>query len=108
VPTSFTKAPSAILDYLFDWTSWLATGETLTASTMTATTGITLTPPPTNTTTTATTGITLTPPPTNTTTTATVWLTGGTLGTAYQVTNHVTTNAGRQDDRTITVTIRDR
>lgn len=91
MPTSFTKDPSAVLDYLFDWTSWLTTGETLTASTMTATTGITLTPPP-----------------TNTTTTATVWLTGGTLGTAYQITNHVTTSAGRQDDRTITVTIRDR
>ncbi len=90
MPTSFTKDSAAVLDYLFDWSSWLAAAETITASTVTATTGITV------------------QSSSNTTTTATVWLAGGTLGTAYQVTNHVTTNAGRQDDRTITVTIRDR
>lgn len=90
MPTSYTKDPQATLDYLFDWSGWLATGETITASTMTATTGITV------------------QSASFTTTTATVWLAGGTLGTAYQVTNHVTTNAGRQDDRTITITIRDR
>lgn len=90
MPTSFTKDPQATLDYLFDWSSWLAAAETITASTVTTTTGITV------------------QSSSNTTTTATVWLTGGTLGTACQVTNHITTNAGRQDDRTITVTIRDR
>lgn len=51
---------------------------------------------------TAPTGITATTS-TNTTTTATVWLSGGTLGEYYRIVNHITTAAGRQDDRTIVI-----
>jgi len=42
---------------------------------------------------------------TNDTTSTTVWLSGGTLGREYTVTNHIVTAAGRADDRAITVTI---
>lgn len=80
----YTKDPSAVLDYTEDWTAWLA-GDTITAVAVTATAGITV-----NST-------------TNTTTTATVWLAGGTPPLAYTITFHVTTAAGRQDDRSITI-----
>lgn len=36
---------------------------------------------------------------------ATVWLSGGTLGGKYAVINHITTSEGREDDRTIVVTV---
>lgn len=91
MPTSFTKDPRAVLDYLIDWSGWLATAETITASTMTVDPA----------------GLTV-QSTSFTATTATVWLTGGTLGARYTVTNHITTSAGRQDDRTVTVTVRDR
>jgi len=91
VPTSFTKDSAAVLDYLIDWSEWLATAETITASTMTVDPA----------------GLTV-QSTSFTATTATVWLTGGALGARHAVTNHITTSAGRQDDRTITVTIRDR
>ena len=80
----FTKDPQAVLDYVNDWSAWLD-GDTITASTWTAATGITVTAS------------------TNTTTTATVWLSGGTLGEYYRIVNHITTAAGRQDDRTIVI-----
>jgi len=41
-------------------------------------------------------------------TTVTYWLSGGTLNTRYTIVNHITTSAGRQDDRTDSVTIHDR
>ena len=87
---AFVKSPSAVLDYLIDWTPDLATGETVTAHTITADTGITVTSH------------------TATTTAVTVWLSGGTDGVTYKVTCHVTTSAGRQDDRTITILCRQR
>lgn len=80
--------PQAILDYGKDWTDWLTGAETVTAVTATAT-GLTISTPA------AVSGagkIT------------TVWLTGGTIGTVYPVTFHITTSAGRQDDRTIWLT----
>ena len=86
----FIKDPAAVLDYRLDWSPWLAEGETITASTMTAATGISM------------------DSQTHDATTATVWLSGGTLGQQYAVTNHITTSAGRQDERTFTVTLRDR
>lgn len=82
----FTKDPDAILDYEIDWSSWLTPGDdTITGSSWTATSGITI------------------DSDTTTTTTATVWLSGGTAGSFYEVTNHIVTAAGREDDRTITL-----
>lgn len=43
-----------------------------------------------------------------TTTTAEVWLTGGTLGADYEVTNRITTAAGATEDRTMTIKVRKR
>ena len=91
----YIKDPSAVLDFVFDWSLWLATGETITASTITASTI------------TASTGITV-DSDTFTGTTVTYWLSGGTLNTLYTIVNHITTSAGRQDDRTDSVTIHDR
>ncbi len=86
----FEKDPNAILDYGCDWTLWLA-GDTITASTWAITpTGGTLT---TSLPTFAPTG------------TTTVWLTGGAVGERYTVTNHITTTAGRQNDRSFTLDI---
>lgn len=84
--------PASVLDYVVDWTSWLAAGETLTASSWTVGTGITQT----------------TPSPSFTTVKATIWLTGGTADSTYRITNHITTSAGRQDERSFTVRVLDR
>jgi len=86
----FIKDPEARLDYSFDWSEWLASGETITASTMTASVGITI------------------DASSNTLTSATAWLTGGTSGHSYTVTNHITTSANRQDDRTLTIRVQNR
>lgn len=82
---NFLKDPSAVLDYKIDWSAWLAAGDTILAAAWTATSGITVN--------------------SNvfTTTTATVWLSGGTESTIYQLTCHITTAAGREDERTIRV-----
>jgi hypothetical protein len=79
--------PTAVLDYTIDWTSWLAAGETISASTWLVATGMTQT----------------TPSPSIAGGKTTVWLTGGVAGQSYVVANHITTSQGRQDQRTFTV-----
>lgn len=92
----FLKDPDAVLDYLFDWasntnsngtTDWLQSGETITDHTITATTGITVD----------------SSALVNTATSVVAWLSGGTAGTKYNVTCHIVTSAGREDDRTIVI-----
>jgi hypothetical protein len=92
VVATYTKDPSATLDYGLDWGAkgWLLAGDTITASTFTVDAGLTK-------------GTT-----TNDTTTTTVWLSGGTDQTDYLVVNHITTAAGRQDERTFKVKVRNR
>ena len=102
----FIKDPNAKLDYSISWSAWLASGETISTSTWTATTGIT---------------ISATPAPSNTSTTTTVWLEGGVVNggeelgvsrgvsqRAYRITNRITTSAGRTDDRSIFVAVVER
>lgn len=84
----FIKDPQAVLDYQCNWADWLPTGDTITASSWAVDSGITA------------------DSHSNTTTTATVWLSGGTDGQSYRVTNHITTAQGRTDDRTIVVKVR--
>ncbi len=96
------KDPSEVLDYSIDWdrsaassaagTGWLASGETITVSTWTVPVGITQT----------------TPAPSITAGKTTIWLSGGTNSVTYTLTNHVTTSAGRQGERSFTVAVRDR
>ena len=86
----YTKDPSAVLDYVFDWTEWLATGETIDNYTTTADTGIAV------------------DSPTEDTGKVTVWLSGGTAGINYKVACLITTAAGRTDERTIWIKVTDR
>jgi hypothetical protein len=84
------KDPSAVLDYAFDWTEWLATGETITDYTITADTGITV------------------DSSTEDTGKVTVWLSGGTAGINYKVACLITTSASRTDERTIWIKVVER
>jgi hypothetical protein len=88
VPANFSKDPGDILDYAFNWTSWLGASETISSSTWTATpTGITI------------------GSNTFTTTQSTVWLSGGVEGSVYYVKNQIVTNQGRTVDRTMTIRV---
>ena len=86
----YTKDPDARLDYRVDWTLWLEDAETISTSEWIVPAGLTKVDE------------------SNATKTATVWLTGGTVGQTYRVTNRVTTNQNRIDDRSIQIDVRDR
>src|SRR5690606_36092562 len=92
------KDPSAVLDYVFDWTEWLATGETIAVDSETGEKLITIT---------ADTGITV-DSSTEDTGKVTVWLSGGTAGINYKVACKITTTAGRTDERTIWIKVVER
>ena len=79
--------PNDVKDYTLDWSRRLATDETITTSTWTAAAGITKNSD------------------SDTATTTTVWLSGGTAGEHYRITNHVVTSQGREYDWTITVQV---
>lgn len=85
----FLKDPDAKLDYTISWVTWLGL-DTISASAWTADAGI---------------AIAGSPAPSNTTTTATVWLSGGTAGEVYAVTNRIVTAAGRTQDGTIMIRV---
>jgi len=82
----WTKDADAVLDFTIDWGDWLGT-DTISASTWTCDSGITV------------------DSSSNTTTTTTVWLSGGTAGATYTVTNRIVTVAGRTEDRDLQVLI---
>mgnify|MGYP003594344428 FL=1 len=86
---SFVKDPDAVLDYEWDWSAWLGT-DTIASHTVTAATGLTVDTSE------------------ATSTAVTAWLSGGSVGMSYAVTCHVVTAAGREDDRTVTVTVMER
>ncbi len=86
----YTKDPSAVLDWAFDWTDWLAAAETITNHTITADTGLTV------------------DPSTEDAGVVTVWLSGGTAGENYKVACLVETSAGRTDERTIWIKVTNR
>ena len=82
--------PDALLDYSVDWSRWLVSGDTIASVSWTVPSGIT------------------NDHTSNTTSRATIWLTGGTPGKSYQITCHVVTAAGREDDRTFQITVVER
>ena len=86
----YTKDPSAILDWAYDWTDWLAAAETITDHTITADTGLTV------------------DSSTEEAGVVTVWLSGGTAGENYKVACLVETSAGRTDERTIWIKVVER
>lgn len=88
---SFIKDPGERQDYVIDWDDeYLAVGETISSSSWSVPSGLT------NYST------------SNSTTTATIWLSGGTHGQEYLVTNQVTTSAGRIAERSIKILVRER
>ena len=84
--TTMTKDPDATLDYQVDWSAWLG-ADTISTSTWVVPSGITKVVD------------------SKTTTTATIWLSGGTIGTLYQVTNRIVTALGRTDDRSLEIMV---
>ncbi len=84
------KDANARMDYVFDWSAWLA-GDTITGTPV-----VTVDP-----------GLNL-DLQTNDTTTVTVWLSGGTVGQVYKVSCRITTAAGRTDERTALIQVTDR
>lgn len=95
-PPVHIKDPNAKLDYPMNWTDWL----TEVADTITNSDWLITDPPDIELT--IETGLN-----TNTTTTATVWLSGGTVGQKYWVTNRITTTGGRIEDRSIIIKIKE-
>lgn len=94
---TFKKDPTAVLDFGINWSDvtavggpWLQGGETITASTWTVPAGLTKNSD------------------SKTSSATTVWLSGGTPGAQYQITNTITTSAGRTDSRSLTITITNR
>lgn len=97
---TYTHDPDAVLDYGADWSAWLAeVDDTITASTWTISTIADDEAPLVND---AEKGDTFDD------TTTTIWVKGGTVGEIYKLINHITTAAGRQDDRTLTVEVEER
>jgi hypothetical protein len=88
--TMFVKDPESVLDYNFDWSGWLDTNETIASFTVTADTGLTV------------------DSSTEAAGKVTAWLSGGTEGTRYKVVCEIVTDAGRTDDRTITIVVTER
>lgn len=83
----FRKTVIGVLDYMFDWTAWLAAGETISSYVLTVPGGITQTLV------------------TSTTKTVTVWLSGGTADVSYIVGCKIITSQGRTDERDIQVDV---
>jgi hypothetical protein len=85
----FVKDPAAVLDYGIDWADWLD-GDTIASSAWTVDAGLTE------------------DSDSRTATTTTVWLSGGTAGVEYKAVNQIVTAAGRTDERTLTIMVRER
>ena len=90
--SSFIKDPDAVLDYKWDWSSWLASGETISSHTIADVTGITKD----------------SSALTDTNTSVTAWYSAGTALTDYEVTCQIVTSDSRTDERTITIKVRER
>jgi len=89
--STYLKDPDAVLDYQVDWSDWLPAGDTITASQWFSSDAALVVDAD-----------------TFTGTTATVWISGGDNRKRYTVTNRITTDGGRTDDRTITIRIAQR
>ncbi len=86
----FIKDPDAVLDFGFNWATWLQTGETISSVTWTVPSGIVKTAQD------------------DYVTAASIWLSGGTAGTNYNVACKIVTTLGRTDERTMTISVRNR
>ncbi len=87
---TWVKDPNAILDYKWDYASWLEPGDTIAAHEVVIVGTVVL-------------GVN-----SHDDTSVTAWLSGGTEGERARVTVRVTTVDGRVDDRTSVVDVRSR
>lgn len=90
------KDPDAYLDYSVDWSDWLVGNDTIASSAWTISTVSGDTAP------------LATDNDLSTTTKATIWLSGGTTGYIYTVTNEITTASGLIDDRSFRIFVREK
>lgn len=86
---TFTKDPDAVLDYVWDWTSWLESGDTISSYTVTVASGDVVLDSD-----------------SNTSSAVTAWFSGGT--TFSSATCQIVTAEGRTDERTIYFDVEDR
>lgn len=84
--------PDAVLDYPFDWSDWLPEGDAIESATVVAETGVTVEGTPA-----IVGGNTVVP-----------FISGGEAGQSYQVTCHIVTVDGREDDRTMILVCKER
>ena len=90
---STPKDPDEVLDYQIDWSTLLGTDTIITSTWVFADAQDNALVMDSN---------------THTTTTATVWLSAGTAGTTYQLTNRITTLGGRTRDQTMKLKVKDK
>ena len=83
------KDPDAVLDYSVNWARWLD-GDEILSSEWIIPEGLSKVID------------------NFTETKATVWISGGTAGASYTITNRITTAAGRTEDRSLTVYLKER
>jgi len=88
---TFTKDPAAELDYSVDWTAWLEEDEEITDVDWAFPSGITC-------------EVRVE----NTEPLQTIWISGGSPGRGYRITNHIRTNMNRVDERTLMIRVRER
>ena len=86
----YKKDPDAVLDFAFDWSSWLAESETINTYTVTVESGLTK------------------DSDSQANGKVTVWLSGGTAGNWYSVACRIVTSAGRTDERTMRIRVEER
>lgn len=88
----FVKDPDAVLDYSLNWSEWVPAGDEIVNASATASPS----------------GLTVDSCDVDEGDITTVWLSGGEAGTTYTVVVHVTTDAGREDDRSIQIVVKER
>jgi uncharacterized protein len=92
---TFVHDPNAVLDYRWNWAPWLTDGETITSFTLSPPIGIT--------------NVNSGPHPNSEADgIVTGWFTGGTVGERYQIVCHIITSAGREEDATMELGIKQR
>jgi len=82
------KDPDEVLDYKIDWSSRLPEGDAIATSTWIVPAGITK------------------DSDAHDDTSTTIWLSSGTIGTKYAITNRVVTDDGRTMDQSVSITLR--
>ena len=84
------KTANGVLDFQLDWSTWLASGDTISTSTWTLETGIT------------------NDSDSSADTTTTITISSGTTGKTYEVTNAIVTTNGFDAERSFYLKIQDR